>query len=115
MINYEKYTLEQFILEFCPFRSKYIFKNIGIEFNYKGQDYRMCKEPFGTYSKREYTLYKIISIIPGKTLYDTQFNYETLGVYKTIDQLLDTKVIDGNRAFASILFDEENTEILSFD
>ena len=108
MTDFKEYILEQFVLDFCPFKSKYIKKYTSIEFNYKGQDYRMCKESSEPHKRMKYCLYKKISINESET------NYEKIADYKSIDNLLDSKAID-DRSFVCVLFDEKNTKILRLD
>ncbi len=112
MNNEYKYTLEQFILEFGEDNEITHEKHVGVEFTYKNQRYRMCREGL---CDNDYYLYKVVSVIESKNILEPNiYNYETLGIFNNLDELLNSCAID-SRKFKDILFDEENTEILSFD
>ena len=111
-MNDDKYTLDEFLLDFGNIQTTFHSHYLGIEFKYKGIDYRMCKEPL---CDLKYYLYKIVSVEYGKTIYEpNNYNYETLGICDTIDDLLYCTKID-NKMFVDVLFDEKNCEIIGFD
>lgn len=75
--------------------------HIGIEFYYKDQLYRMCLEPGGN----AYFLYKVLRsmeehIKTGKDM------YKILGVFDSIELLLETTVLD-NKKFKEIIMEDD--------
>ena len=75
--------------------------HIGIEFYYKDQLYRMCLEPGGN----AYFLYKVLRsmeehIKTGKDM------YKILGVFDSIELLLEATVLD-NKKFKKIIMEDD--------
>lgn len=100
-------SLEDFINEY---NGKYEIGDefhIGIEFTYKGVLYRMCREP----GQEKYFLYQVIKFPKRDDYKDVlealhNFEYKWLGIYDTIELLLDSEAID-NRKFKDVIMDDD--------
>lgn len=103
------YTIAQFIEEYdLNVSSKNYFKMRGFEFSYKGNYYRMSIE-WGD----EYFLYQV-HFYKKEGVDTTFYDYTTLGVFYTMKELLNSKIID-NRRFEDIIMDEKTTKLESQD
>ena len=105
-----KYTLKDFMLEYGREPSVDYEVYIGLDFDYRNQSYRLSRE-WGDNGR--FYLWKVSIINPKKPGYVENLNFETLGIYDTIDGLLDSTVID-NRPLKELLFCSE-TEITGQD
>lgn len=102
-------ALEYFRLEYSDTEISEIENHIGIDFNYKGTDYRMCREPGWPVGSKCYHVVQIVSA-------HDKFQYPQpieIGWYFSIEDVLENCYIEG-RQFKEIIMDD-NTEILGKD
>ena len=107
-MNEYKYTLEDFLLEYGTKYSPDYETYIGLDFDYKNKSYRLCRE-----ADDKFYLWKVSIINPKKPGYVDNLNFDTLGIYDTIDDLLNSTVID-DRPLKELLFCSD-TEITGQD
>ena len=101
------YNFNQFVREYTEFGEN---TWLGMDFYYKSQWYRFCREPNAEY---KYYLYSVKKIDPKGTDYVYNLDYKTLGVYDALNDLLSSRDID-NQPFKEVLFSND-TEIFSQD
>ena len=111
--------LEDFVNEYNGKYEKGDEFHIGLDFRYKGDEYRMCREPVGKYYVFTTTKpddSKIIEVWTHRKsegcIYDMPDKY-VIGIYDTMDELLEAKCI-GDRPFRDVIMDDE-TEMLGKD
>ena len=108
-------NLQEFIDEYDYESQKDCEKHIGLEFKYAGINYRMCCEPIPEKDLPILDDGKIgrydVNIIHWKT--DTEFEYELIGWYSSLEDLLNNCKI-GDKSFKEIIMDD-NTEITGKD
>ena len=108
-------NLQEFIDEY-DFKSKAeCEKHIGIEFTYNNIYYRMCCEPldiseFPILNDGKIGRYDV-NIVNWKT--DTDFEYQLIGWYADMNDLLENCIIDGKK-FKEVIMDD-STEIIGKD
>ena len=105
-------NLNEFIYEYDSGRHSSIDDNhgrkfMGIEFKYKNIYYRMCREP------ENYKPYQVSIMHCDKFGYPIADEFEIIGSYNDIYDLLDNCIID-NEYFKVVIMDD-STEILSQD
>lgn len=101
-------NLQEFIDEYDFLSTKDCEKHIGIEFVYKDTNYRVCCEPLDDAQlpilangrKGRYD----VNIINWEN--DTQFEYELVGWYADMNDLLENCMI-GDRKFKDVIIDDE--------
>ena len=110
-MSQEKYTIDDYIREYKgPFSTEYE-TYIGIEFKYKGTNYRLSHEIGYTDDKFYFLKYEIKKTKSNGLSFDREFHI--LNIYDTFDDLLKAKLID-NKTLKEI-FEDDTTEILSQD
>lgn len=95
-------TLDEFIKEYSNDYNEDGENSRGMDFLYKGFNYRICRE----YDE----VYYLYNVIENKN--DNEFII--VKVYNSMIELLNSKEID-NRLFSEIIMDEENTIIYGKD
>lgn len=95
-------SLDEFIKEYSSEYNEAGENSMGMDFSYKGKNYRLCRE-----FDDVFYLYKVIH-----TAINDEF--EELIICNSMDELLITKVID-NLEFKYIVMDEQNTIIYGKD
>ena len=112
-------NLAQFIYEYDSGRRSsdetHRRKFMGLEFCYKNVYYRMCREPYedSDSDNAKQGFYQVSIMHCEKFGYPVADEFEILGDYKDIDDLLNNCIISG-RPFKDVIIDE-NTKILSQD
>ncbi len=91
--------INEFILEYSANYNENIENNRGMDFLYKEQKYRLCREYENTFY-----VYQIIN--------DNDF--VILNICNSMDELLENRIID-NTPFKNIIMDEQNTIIYGKD
>jgi len=107
--------LQEFINEYDFESNIDCEKHIGIEFTYNNNYYRMCCEPldiseFPLLENGKLGRYDV-NIVHWIT--DTEFEYELIGWYSDMNDLLENCIIE-NKKFKDIIMDD-NTEIIGKD
>jgi hypothetical protein len=115
MENNSYENLEQFIYEYNSGRmasnENHARKFMGIEFLYKNIYYRMCREPL--FEDKNSAFYQVSIMHCEKFGYPIADEFEILGNYKDIYDLLDNCIISG-KSFKEVILDDK-TKILSQD
>ena len=93
--------INEFILEYSA-NTNFEDRNVGLDFSYKGKDYRMCRE-YGDI----YYLYSV-------DLLQKEPKFETIAICYTIEDLLENRSI-ANVDFKTIILDQEDTIIYGKD
>ncbi len=111
-------NLQEFIEEYDEIDRKNIRGFMGIEFTYHGTYYRMCREPLPedqlpTLANGHKGHYRIVIVHWKDGEWFSDFDYELIGWYETLDSLLYDCYLD-NKAFAEIIMADE-TEIIGKD
>lgn len=96
-------TLDDFYKEYCGKHSDDYETYIGIDFEYKNINYRLCLEPIG-----KYYLYRV-----KKNTSDEMPDFENIGIFESLDKALESKIID-SKQFREIIMDDD-TIILGKD
>ena len=111
-MNKNCYTKEDFLEEYdwenttlCQYETC-----IGLEFNYKGNHYRISRE---VADENKFYLIKVIFLDENNEVNGCNYEYEILGIYDDVHSLLASKKID-NAKLEDILF-SELTEITDQD
>ena len=86
-------NLEEFIVEYDEIDRKNIRGFCGIEFTYQGVYYRMCREPIAeeklpTLPNGHKGHYHVVIVHWKDGKWFTDFDYELIGWYETIEDLL---------------------------
>lgn len=110
MQNSEFKTIEEFIREYGSSPSKDYETYIGLEFEYNKTHYRLCKEPC---ANNEFYLYIVSLKNPSKEYVLENLDFKIIGTFKTMDELLNSKLING-KLFQDIILDSD-TVFLSKD
>ena len=89
-------SLSDFVKEYSGIISDEYETYIGIDFNFKNKSYRMCLEPIG-----KYYLYEV-----SDTYKDGMPEFKVLGIFDSIEELLNSKTIQ-NICFKDIILSDE--------
>ena len=113
----EYHSLQEFVEEYDGKEYKDQQSFIGIEFTYNNVYYRMCREPFPPDAfpilpDGRKGRYRVV-IVHWKDGWLSDFEYELIGWYATLDDLLNICMIQG-RPFAEVIMDDA-TKIISKD
>jgi len=111
-------NLEEFIVEYDEIDRKDIRGFCGIEFTYHGVYYRMCREPISeeklpTLPNGNKAHYDVMIVHWKNDLWVGEYEYELVGWYENIEDLLQNCHIEG-RTFEEVIMDDE-TEIIGKD
>ena len=109
--------LDEFIFEYEDYRDPANGKFMGIEFEYNGKFYRMCREPLDACQKSEdgFLLeYDVMQIVTSSGNYlDDEMEYLPIGWYRDLNDVLENCLIEGKK-FKEVIIDD-CTEILGQD
>ena len=117
-------SLDEFIYEYCKGR-EFSWQNeehkerfMGIEFLYNGVYYRMCREPYNEkmtpiLNNGKPGLYDVMIIHCKKSGYPVAEQFEILGWYESLEDVLDNCILQG-KPFRKVIMDD-STRILSKD
>ena len=108
-------NLQEFIEEYDELDRKNIRSFMGIEFTYHGTYYRMCREPLNdddlpTLPNGRKGHYRVIIVHWKNGEWFSDFQYELIGWYETIDDLLHNCFIS-DQTFAEVIMADETTII----
>lgn len=92
----EYQSLDEFYREYCGIHAEEYETYIGLDFKYKGKQYRMCFEP-----NEKYCIYEVNS-----ALNVSMPNFIILGEFNSLDDLLESKLID-NKLFKEVILDDD--------
>ena len=110
----EYQNLNEFIYEYDSGRRSsnetHKRKFMGIEFLYNNVYYRMCREPL---DEKNNAVYQVSVMHCEKVGYPVAENFELIGSYEDIYDLLENCIID-NKKFELVIMDDK-TKILSQD
>ena len=109
--------IDEFIEEYAEGRAPSTVnacrKYMGIEFKYKEDYYRMCREPMGGGLTSSESQYRLMLMCCNRFGYPIADEFRLIGNYINITDLLENGKI-GDEYFSNIIIDD-NTEILSKD
>ena len=88
-------SLSEFVNEYSGKQSEVYETYIGLDFEYKNSKYRMCLEPI-----QKYYLY----VVHTSNNSDMP-EFDTIGIFDTLELLLDSTKID-NRPFRDVIMDD---------